>query len=78
MYEKQKKLNKLKTQNKIKSIRNPFIITKKQRKKKEIKDRIVRDIWTLFEQQEKQDYFKFIRVISEIMTILNMKVMVTK
>ena len=32
-------------------IRNPFVLKKK---KKEIKDRIIRDIWTLFETEEKK------------------------
>ena len=45
MYEREKKLIKPNTQNKINSIRNTFILKKK---KKEIKYRIIRDIWTLF------------------------------
>ena len=45
VYEREKKLIKPNTQNKINSIRNPFILKKK---KKEIKYRIIRDIWTLF------------------------------
>ena len=43
VYRRGKKLRKLKTQN----IRNPFTL-----KKKEIKDRIIRDIWTLYETEE--------------------------
>ena len=39
--------NKPRTQN----IRNPFILKKK---KIEIKDRIIRDIWTLFETEEEK------------------------
>ena len=39
--------NKSRTQN----IRNPFILKKK---KIEIKDRIIRDIWTLFETEEEK------------------------
>ena len=46
VHERGKKLSKPKTQNKT---RNPFIL----KKKKKIKDRIIRDIWTLFEQGEK-------------------------
>ena len=42
VHERGKKLSKPKTQNKT---RNPFIL----KKKKKIKDRIIRDIWTLFE-----------------------------
>ena len=45
VYEREKKLIKPNTQNKINSIRNPFTLKKK---KKEIKYRIIRDIWTLF------------------------------
>ena len=44
-----KKLSKQKTKNKITKIRNHFILTKKN---KEIKDRIIRDIRTLFETEE--------------------------
>ena len=42
-----------KTKNKprTQSIRNPFILKKK---KIEIKDRIIRDIWTLFETEEEK------------------------
>ena len=43
VHERGKKFIKPKTQNKV---RNPFILKKK---KKEIKDRLIRDIWTLFE-----------------------------
>ena len=47
MYGRGKKLSKPKRQNKI---RNPFIL----KKKKKIKDRIIRDIWTLFEIEEEK------------------------
>ena len=43
-YGRGKKLSKPKT-----NIRNPFLLNKK---KKEIKDRIIRDIWPLFEIEE--------------------------
>ena len=46
VYGRGKKLSKPKTQNKI---RNPYIL---QKKKKEIKDWTIRDIWTLFETEE--------------------------
>ena len=49
LYERGKKLSKPKIQNKI---RNPFILIKK---KYRIKDRITRDIWALFEQQEEEE-----------------------
>ena len=54
-----KKLSKPKTQNKINSIRNLFILKKTKRRKKGIidritKDRIIRDIWRLFETEEKK------------------------
>ena len=49
MYGKEKKLSKPKAQNKIKNIRNLFIL-----KKKKIKDRIIRDIWTLFETENEK------------------------
>ena len=42
-----------------KSIRNLFKLKKEN---EEIKDRIIRDIGTLFEQQEEKDYYKPIRV----------------
>ena len=45
MYRRGKKLRKPWTQN----IRNPFISEKKTKK---IKDRLIRDIWTLFETEE--------------------------
>ena len=62
MYGRGKKLSKPKPQkqseeNIIKSIRNLFILKKEE---KEIKDRIIRDITTLFEQED--DYYKPIRV----------------
>ena len=44
-------------ENIIKSIRNLLILKKEN---KEIKDRIIRDIRTLFEQED--DYYKLIRV----------------
>ena len=48
-----KKLTKPKTQNR----KNPFL---SKRRKKEIKDRIIRDIWTLFEtEKEKKEKKKF-------------------
>ena len=50
MYGKEKKLSKPKAQNKIKNIRNLFIL----KKKKKIKDRIIRDIWTLFETENEK------------------------
>ena len=43
-----KKLTKPKTQNKI---RNPFILKKKWKK---IKGKIIRNIWTIFEKEEKK------------------------
>ena len=46
VYGRGKKLSKPKTQNKI---RNPYIL---QKKKKEIKDWTIRDLWTLFETEE--------------------------
>ena len=49
VYGKEKKLSKPKAQNKIKNIRNLFIL-----KKKKIKDRIIRDIWTLFETENEK------------------------
>ena len=59
----------------INSIRNPFILKREKKEKKEIKDRIIRDIRTLFEEEE--DYYKAKRVNnSGIMIILNMKVIV--
>ena len=45
MYGKGKRLRKPKTQN----IRNPFLL---KMKKKQIKDTITRDIWTLFETEK--------------------------
>ena len=39
-------------QSKTRNIRNPFVLKKK---KKEIKDRIIRDIWTLFETEEEEE-----------------------
>ena len=48
VYGRGKKLSKPKTQN----IRNFFILKKK--KEKEIKDRIIRDIWTLFKTEEEK------------------------
>ena len=47
MGEERKKLSKPKIQN----IRNPFILKNKQT---EIKDRIIREIWTLFETEEEK------------------------
>ena len=47
MYGRWKKLSKPKTLNKI---RNLFVF----KKKKEIKDRIIRDIWTLFQTEEEK------------------------
>ena len=49
MYGRAKKLSKAKTQSKI---RNPFILEKK--KKKEIKDRLIGDIWTSFETEKEK------------------------
>ena len=51
VYGRGKKLSKSKTQNKINSIRNPFILKKKT---KEIKNVIIRDIWTLFETEKRK------------------------
>ena len=51
MYGRGKKLSKPKIQNKISNIRNPFILKKE---KKEIKDRIIRDVWTLFERKKEK------------------------
>ena len=66
-----KKLSNPKTQN----FRNPFRLKKG---KKGIKDRIIRDVRTLFEHEE-EDYYKPKRVSnSGIIIILNMKVMVIK
>ena len=48
MYERENKLIKLKTEN----ITNSFISKKK--KKKETKDRIIRDIWTFFETEKEK------------------------
>ena len=48
MYGRAKKLSKAKTQSKI---RNPFILEKK---KKEIKDRLIGDIWTSFETEKEK------------------------
>ena len=58
MHGRGKKLNRPKTQkqyeeNKINIIRNPFIL-KKRKKEKLIKDRIIRDIWTPFEEEEEE------------------------
>ena len=53
-----KKLSKPKIQNKINNNRNPFILKKK---KIQIKDRIIRDVRTVFEQQG-EDYYKYKRV----------------
>ena len=50
MYRRGKKLCKPKTQNKINNIRNPFIL----KKKKKIKDRVIRDIRTLFQKEKKK------------------------
>ena len=50
MNRKGKKLCKPKTQKKINNIRNPFML----KKKKKIKDRITREIWTLFEKEEEK------------------------
>ena len=47
MYFGGKKLTKPKTQKR----RNPFLL---KRRKKEIKDRIIRDIWTLFETEKEK------------------------
>ena len=53
MYGRGKNLSKPKIQN----IRNPIILKKK---KQEIKDRIIRDTWTLFEtEEEKKERKKF-------------------
>ena len=49
-----KNLSKPKAQKKIDYIRNPFFLNKKKRKRKEIKDRITRDIWTVFETEEEK------------------------
>ena len=49
MYGRGNKLSKRKTQN----IRNPFI--PEENKKNKIKDRIIRDIWKLFETEEEKE-----------------------
>ena len=68
MYGRGKRLGKPKTrkqseENIINSTGNPFILKKKKKesKNKIIKDRIIRDIRTLFEE-EKEDYYKPKRV----------------
>ena len=48
VYGRGKKLSKPKSQN----IRNPSIL--KKQKKKEVKDRIIRNIWTPFETEEEK------------------------
>ena len=58
VYGRGKKQSKPKTQNKINNIRNPFIL----KRKKDIKDRIIRDIRTLFELEEEKDYYKLKKV----------------
>ena len=60
LYERGKKLSKPKAQNKI---RNPFILKKK---KKEIKDRIIRDVWTLFETEKQKKERKELEKKKEI------------
>ena len=60
MYGKGNKLRKPKTQN----MRNPFILKKK---KKEIKDRIIRDFRTLFEAEEEKKRKKEIREKKKLM-----------
>ena len=62
VYGRRRKLSKPKThkqleENKINSIRNPFILKKQQQQKIEdriIKDSIIRDIRTIFEEEEKK------------------------
>ena len=56
-----KKLSKPKTQNKI---RNPFIL--KQKRKKEIKDRTIRNICSLFETEEEKKERKKLELKNEI------------
>ena len=58
VYGRVKKQSKPKTQNKISNIRNSFIL----KRKKNIKDRIIRGIRTLFELEEEKDYYKLKRV----------------
>ena len=48
VYGRGKKVTKAKSQNKVNRIRNPLILKKKRR----IKDRIIRDISTLFETEK--------------------------
>ena len=82
-----KKLSKSKTQNKINRIRNPFILKRKKGKKKVIirifNDRIVRDIYTLFEIEKRKKERKRLKkindrsikdkIIRDIRTVLNSK-----
>ena len=50
VYGRGKKVTKAKSQNKVNRIRNPLILKKKRR----IKDRIIRDISTLFETEKEK------------------------
>ena len=64
MYGRGKKLSKPKKQNKISSIRNRFTLKEKKNEiiDRRIKDRIIRDIFTLFEtEEEKQERKKLVR-----------------
>ena len=66
MYGRRKKLSKPKAQNqseenKVSSIRNPFILKKGKKQKQIIEDRIIKDIRTLFEEAE-EGYYKPKRV----------------
>ena len=66
MYGRRKKLSKPKAQNqseenKVSSIRNPFILKKGIKQKQIIEDRIIKDIRTLFEEGE-EGYYKPKRV----------------
>ena len=58
VYGRVKKQSKPKTQNKISNIRNSFIL----KRRKNIKDRIIRGIRTLFELEEEKDYYKLKKV----------------
>ena len=66
IYGRRKKLSKPKTQNKINSIRNPFILKNKNKKKKAIITRIIGDIWNIHETKKERKEQKEIRQEKEI------------
>ena len=67
IYGRRKKLSKPKTQNKINSIRNPFILKNKNKKKKKaIITRIIGDIWNIHETKKERKEQKEIRQEKEI------------